>query len=131
MVNSGLNESHVGDEDLSYDGIGELMKCVLVVIVICLLGALFAKTSTPLASAAEVHTVAYMDLDPTRSAEGAMLLVEETLAVKRAPGCIAVDLIKEQGRPNHFISIEPGITRLNGLPFVAVSSTSTLEINCS
>ena len=83
------------------------MKCVLVVIVSFVsFGALFVKTSTPLASAAEVHTVSYMDLDPTRSAEGAMLLVEETLAVKRAPGCIAVDLIKEQGRPNHFIFIE-------------------------
>ncbi len=83
------------------------MKCVLVAIVLFIpLANLLAQTSASLPSAAEVYVVGYMDLDPTRSADGTTLLAEEALAAKRVPGCVEILLVKEQGRPNHFIFIE-------------------------
>ncbi len=83
------------------------MKCVLVAIVLFTsLANLFAQTSAPVSSVAEVYIIGYMDLDPTRAADGATLLVEETLTVKRAAGCVEVHLVKEQGRPNDLILIE-------------------------
>lgn len=72
----------------------------------CHLANIIAQTSAPPSNVAEVYVVGCMDLDPTRSAEGTTLLVDESLVVKRAPGCVEVHLVKEQGRPNHLISIE-------------------------
>ena len=83
------------------------MTTLLVVIAgICLFTAARAQIPLPDASTSEVQVVTYVDLEPAQAAVGSSLLVKQVQAEGRDVGCRIAFLIKEDGRPNHFIIVE-------------------------
>lgn len=65
-----------------------------------------AQTPSLDPSVDEVQVVIYVDLEPGRATNGSALLVEQVKAEARTEGCRGAFLIKEDGRPNHFIVVE-------------------------
>ena len=61
--------------------------------------------STP-APGTAVHAVTYLDVLPPQADAARTLLVQQTLAERNQRGCLASELLQEQGRPNHFMLVE-------------------------
>lgn len=83
------------------------MKTLSIVFAgICLFATAHAQTPLPDASTSEVQLVIYVDLEPAQAAGGSSLLVKQLQAEGRDVGCRVAFLIKEDGRPNHFMIVE-------------------------
>ena len=65
-----------------------------------------AQMALPEPAVDEVHVVTYIDLEPGSATRRLSLLMKETKSEARSTGCRVAVLIREDGKPNHFLIVE-------------------------
>lgn len=81
-------------------------RLLLALITFVLAHPLPAQMSEPGTTAVNTETVIYIDLDPTRASSAMVGLQHIAQLDAKQAGCLAVALIRENGRPNHVLLIE-------------------------